>query len=131
MPLKSLTKFITTALTKYKRQRVAAVVDSYIKATENHITRIAPLGLSLYRDVAQTVIDKTYENPEPLLQFVKAVDGLNKHYGEAVATTVKARIDAINAEVASSADGPEFTAVFSAIADMCSDTNPEPAPSIH
>lgn len=130
MNVKTITNYITGVLTKYKRQRVANVVDAYAKATEAHITRFAPLVLSLYRDVAQTVIDKTYENPEPLLDFIKAANALHDHYGKDIVKTVKARIEAIEA-AATSEELPEVTALIDAISDMCSDTNDAPAPSVH
>lgn len=130
MNIKTITNYITGVLTKYKRQRVANVVDAYAKATEAHITRFAPLALSLYRDVAQTVIDKTYENPEPLLEFIKAVNALHDHYGEDIVKTVKARMEAIEANAANE-ESPEMTALFDAISDMCSDTNDAPTPSAH
>lgn len=130
MNIKTITNYITGILTKYKRQRVANVVDAYAKATEAHITRFAPLALSLYRDVAQTVIDKTYENPEPLLDFIKAANALHDHYGEDIVKTVKARMEAIEATT-SNEDFPEMTALIDAVADMCSDTNDAPTPSVH
>lgn len=131
MNIKTITNYITGVLTKYKRQRVANVVDAYAKAAEAHLVRFAPLALLLYRDVAQTVIDKTYENPEPLLDFIKAVNGLHDHYGEDIVKTVKARIEAIEGHVANEQESPEMTALFDAISDMCSDTNDAPAPSVH
>lgn len=130
MNLKTITNYITGALTKYKRQRVANVVDAYAKAAEAHLVRLAPVAISLYRDVAQTVVDKTYENPEPLLEFIRAANALHAHYGENVVKTVKARMEAIEAAV-NNDDSPEMTALITAIADMCSDTNSAPAPSVH
>lgn len=130
MNIKTVTNYITGVLTKYKRQRVANVVDAYVKATEAHIVRFAPLGLLLYRDVAQTVIDKTYKNPEPLLDFIRAANALHDHYGEDIVKTVKARIEAIEAAAASE-ELPEVTALVDALSDMCSDTNDAPAPSVH
>lgn len=131
MNIKTVTIYITGILTKYKRQRVANVVDAYAKAAEAHVVRFAPLALLLYRDVAQTVIDKTYENPEPLLEFIKAANALNDHYGEDVVKTVKARIEAIEAHVANEEESTEMTALFNAISDMCSDTNDALTPSVH
>lgn len=130
MNIKTITNYITGVLTKYKRQRVANVVDAYAKAAEAHIVRFAPLGLLLYRDVAQTVIDKTYENPEPLLEFIRAANALHAHYGEDIVKTVKARVEAIEAEMANEQESPETAALFAAIADMCADTN-DAAHSVH
>ena len=130
MNIKTITNYITGVLTKYKRQRVANVVDAYAKAAEAHIVRFAPVAFSLYRDVAQTVIDKTYENPEPLLEFIKAANALHAHYGEDVVKTVKARMEAIDAAV-NDDDFPEMTALITAVADMCADSNDAPAPSVH
>ena len=122
MNIKTITNYITGVLTKYKRQRVANVVDAYAKATEAHLMRFAPLALSVYRDVAQTVINKTYENPEPLLKFIRAANALHAHYGEDVAKTAKARIEAIKVAVDND-DFPEMAALVTAVADMCNDTN--------
>lgn len=130
MNIKSITNYITGALTKYKRQRVANVVDAYAKAAEAHIVRFAPVAFSLYRDVAQTVIDKTYENPEPLLEFIKAANALHAHYGEDVVKTVKARMEAIDIAV-NDDNFPEMTALITAVADMCADANDAPTPSVH
>ena len=130
MRIKAITNYITGVLTKYKRQRVANVVDAYAKAAEAHLVRFAPVAISLYRDVAQTVIDKTYENPEPLLDFIRAANALHDHYGEDIVKTVKARMEAIEVAV-SNDDSPEMTALVTAITDMCTDTNDAPAPSVH
>lgn len=130
MNIKSITNYITGALTKYKRHRVANVVDAYAKAAEAHIVRFAPVAFSLYRDVAQTVIDKTYENPEPLLEFIKAANALHAHYGEDVVKTVKARMEAIDIAV-NDDNFPEMTALITAVADMCADANDAPTPSVH
>lgn len=130
MNIKAITNYITGALTKYKRQRVANVVDAYAKAAEAHIVRFAPVAISLYRDVAQTVIDKTYENPEPLLDFIRATNALHAHYGKDIVKTVKARMEAIEATV-NDDDFPEMTALVTAVADMCADANDVPAPSVH
>lgn len=128
MNIKAITNYITGILTKYKRQRVANVVDAYAKAAEAHIVRFAPVAISLYRDVAQTVIDKTYENPEPLLDFIRAANALHAHYGENIVKTVKARMEAVEAAVGSN-DFPEMTALITAVADMCTDANDAPATS--
>ena len=130
MNIKAITNYITGVLTKYKRQRVANVVDAYAKAAEAHLVRFAPVAISLYRDVAQTVIDKTYENPEPLLDFIKAANALHAHYGEDIVKTVKARMEAIDVAV-NDDDFPEMTALVTAVTDMCSDTNDTLAPSVH
>lgn len=130
MNIKTITNYITGVLTKYKRQRVANVVDAYAKAAEAHLVRFAPVAISLYRDVAQTVIDKTYENPEPLLEFIRAANALHAHYGEDVVKTVKARMEAIDVAV-NNDDFPEMTALVTTVADMCSDTNDALAPSVH
>lgn len=129
MNIKTVTNYITGVLTKYKRQRVANVVDAYAKAAEAHIVRFAPVAISLYRDVAQTVIDKTYENPQPLLDFIKAANALHAHYGDDIVKTVKARMEAIEATV-NDDSFPEMTALITAVADMCSDTN-DAAHSVH
>ena len=82
--IKSLIAFTKNAVAKYKAQRVKSVVDSYIGLADAQIVTIVPAIMEFYRRTAHTVVDKTYENPEPAAQLLEALDNAAKHYGPAL-----------------------------------------------
>lgn len=51
---------------------------------------IVPAVLDFYRRSATVIVDKTYENPEPAVQLLEALDRAAKHYGPALITEFKA-----------------------------------------
>lgn len=84
MSIKSIISAARNAVTKYKAQRVKAVVDSYIGLADAQVVMIVPAVLDFYRRSATVVVDKTYENPEPAVQLLEALDQAVKHYGPAL-----------------------------------------------
>lgn len=82
--IKSIAKFATNAITKYKAQRVKDVVSQYFAAVDTQVTTALPVAVEFYRGVATTIVDKTFEDPKPALQLVAAVQAVSEHYGPAL-----------------------------------------------
>lgn len=120
---KSITTFVTNAVTKYKAQRVRAVVDQYIGLADAQVVMMVPVALEFYRNSAHVIVDKTFEDPKPALQLVAALDAMTKHYGPALG----AEFDALNAKLeapsASSLVLQRVEALFKAIEDLTTDVN--------
>ena len=120
---KSITTFVTNAVTKYKAQRVRAVVDQYIGLADAQVVMMVPVALEFYRNSAHVIVDKTFEDPKPALQLVAALDAVAKHYGPALG----AEFDALNAKLeapsASSLVLQRVEALFKAIEDLTTDVN--------
>lgn len=87
--IKSIAKFATDAITKYKAQRVKDVVTQYIGLADAQVVAAVPVALEFYRNSAHVIIDKTFENPEPALKLIEALDAVTKHYGPALRTEFK------------------------------------------
>ena len=66
---KSITTFITNAVTKYKAQRVRDVVSQYYAAVDAQVTTTLPVAIEFYRGVATAVVDKTFEDPALSAEF--------------------------------------------------------------
>lgn len=86
---KSITSFVTNAVTKYKAQRVKDVVTQYIGLADAQVVMTVPVALEFYRNSAHIIVDKTFENPEPALKLIEALDAVAKHYGPALKTEFK------------------------------------------
>ena len=86
---KSITSFVTNAVTKYKAQRVKDVVTQYIGLADAQVVITVPVALEFYRNSAHIIVDKTFENPEPALKLIEALDAVAKHYGPALKTEFK------------------------------------------
>ena len=86
---KSITSFVTNAVTKYKAQRVKDVVTQYIGLADAQVAMTVPVALEFYRTSAHIIVDKTFENPEPALKLIEALDAVAKHYGPALKTEFK------------------------------------------
>ena len=56
---------------------------------------LVPVALEFYRDAAHKIVDKTFENPEPALKLVEALDAVSKHYGP----TLRAEFEAFSAKL--------------------------------
>ena len=90
MSIKSIITFAKNAVTKYKAQRVKDVVTQYIGLADAHAVVTVPAALEFYRNSAHVIIDKTFENPEPALKLIEALDAVTKHYGPALIDEFKA-----------------------------------------
>lgn len=86
----SIVTFAKNAVTKYKAQRVKDVVTQYIGLADAQVVVAIPVALGFYRNSAHIIVDKTFENPEPALKLIEALDAVAKHYGPALKTEFKA-----------------------------------------
>ena len=87
---KSIITFAKNAVTKYKAQRVKDVVTQYIGLADAQVVMAVPVALEFYRNSAHMIVDKTFENPEPALKLIEALDAVTKHYGPALSDEFKA-----------------------------------------
>ena len=85
----SITTFAKNAVTKYKAQRVKDVVTQYIGLADAQVVMAVPVALEFYRNSAHVIVDKTFENPEPALKLIEALDAVTKHYGPALSAEFK------------------------------------------
>lgn len=127
--MNKLIKAISDAVSKYKQARVEAAVAAYAKATEAHMLRIAPMVVAIYKDVADTIVTKTYEDSTPLTEFLTAAQKLTDHYGPAVMASYTARITQVMKATGNIDKTPEMTALVQSIEDLTTDVNEQPAPA--
>lgn len=121
--IKSIAKFATDAITKYKAQRVKDVVTQYFTAVDAQATTILPVAVEFYRGVATTIVDKTFENPAPALQLVAAVQAVSEHYGPALKTEFNVLSTKLEELGASPVVLQRVEALFKAIEDLTTDVN--------
>ena len=101
----SIITFAKNAVTKYKAQRVKDVVNQYIGLADAQVVVAMPVALEFYRNSAHVIIDKTFENPEPALKLIEALDAVAKHYGPAL----KAEFEEFSAELEERGASPVIT----------------------
>lgn len=101
----SIISFAKNAVTKYKAQRVKDVVNQYIGLADAQVVVAMPAVLEFYRNSAHTIVDKTFENPEPALKLIEALDAVTKHYGPAL----KAEFEEFSAELEARGASPVVT----------------------
>ena len=101
----SIISFAKNAVTKYKAQRVKDVVNQYIGLADAQVVVAMPAVLGFYRNSAHIVVDKTFENPEPALKLIEALDAVTKHYGPAL----KAEFEEFSAELEARGASPVIT----------------------
>ena len=121
--IKSIAKFATNAVTKYKAQRVHDVVTQYCAAVDTQVTTTLPVAIEFYRGVATAIVDKTFEDPKPALQLVAAVQAVSEHYGPALRAefyTLSTKLEALGADPAIL---QRVEALFKAIEDLTTDVN--------
>ena len=85
----SIITFAKNAVTKYKAQRVKDVVTQYVGLVDAQVVVAMPVALGFYRNSAHIIVDKTFENPEPALKLIEALDAVAKHYGPALSAEFK------------------------------------------
>ena len=123
MSIKSIISFARNAVTKYKAQRVKSVVDSYIGLADAQVVMLVPVALEFYRDAAHKIVDKTFEDPEPALKLVEALDAVSKHYGP----TLRAEFEAFSAKLeergASSVVTKRIEALVAAVEALTNDAS--------
>ena len=101
----SIITFAKNAVTKYKAQRVKDVVTQYIGLADAQVVVAMPVALGFYRNSAHIIVDKTFENPEPALKLIEALDAVTKHYGPAL----KAEFEEFSAELEARGASPVVT----------------------
>ena len=101
----SIISFAKNAVTKYKAQRVKDVVTQYVSLVDAQVVMTVPVALEFYRNSAHIIVDKTFENPEPALKFIEALDAVTKHYGPAL----KAEFEEFSAELEARGASPVVT----------------------
>ena len=101
----SIISFAKNAVTKYKAQRVKDVVNQYIGLADAQVVVAMPAVLGFYRNSAHIIVDKTFENPEPALKLIEALDAVIKHYGPAL----KAEFEEFSAELEERGASPVIT----------------------
>ena len=120
---KSITTFVTNAVTKYKAQRVRDVVSQYCAAVDAQVTTTMPVAVEFYRGVATAVVDKTFEDPKPALQLAAALDAVTKHYGPALSAEFEMLSTKLEERGASPVMIQRVEAFFKAIEDLTTDIN--------
>ena len=120
---KSITSFVTNAVTKYKAQRVRDVVSQYCATVDAQVLSTMPVAIEFYRGCATVVVDKTFENPAPALQLVAAVQAVSEHYGPAL----RAEFDVLSTKLEERGADPAMLqrveALFKALEDLTTDVN--------
>ena len=90
LKFKAIATFVTNAVTKYKAQRVRDVISQYRDTVDTQVTIVLPVITEFYKNVATSVVDKTFEDPKPALQLIEALDAVTKHYGPALSDEFEA-----------------------------------------
>lgn len=121
--IKSITQFVTNAITKYKAQRVRDVVSQYCAAVDAQAMNTFPVAVEFYRGVATAIVDKTFEDPTPALQLMSAVQAVSEHYGPAL----KAEFEVLSTKLEERGADPAMLqrveALVKAIEDLTTDVN--------
>ena len=120
---KSITTFVTNAVTKYKAQRVRDVVSQYCATVDAQVTTTLPVAVEFYRNVATAIVDKTFEDPKPALQLIEALDAVTKHYGPALSVEFEMLSTKLEALGASPVMLQRVEALFKSIEDLTTDVN--------
>ena len=121
--IKSITTFVTNAITKYKAQRVKDVVTQYFGLADAQVVMTVPVALEFYRNSAHVIVDKTFENPEPALKLIEALDAVAKHYGPALSAEFEVLSTKLEALGASPVMLQRVEALFKAIEGLTTDVN--------
>ena len=119
----SIITFAKNAVTKYKAQRVKDVVNQYIGLADAQVVTAVPVALEFYRNSAHMIVDKTFENPEPALKLIEALDAVTKHYGPALSDEFKAFNTKLEERGASSVVTKRIEALIAAVEAMNNDAS--------
>ena len=120
---KSITTFVTNAVTKYKAQRVRDVVSQYCAAMDVQVTTTLPVAIEFYRGATTAIVDKTFEDPKPALQLVAAVQAVSEHYGPALSAEFDVLSTKLEERGADPAMLQRVEALFKAIEGLTTDVN--------
>ncbi len=119
----SIITFAKNAVTKYKAQRVKDVVTQYIGLADAQVVMAVPVALEFYRNSAHMIVDKTFENPEPALKLIEALDAVTKHYGPALSDEFKAFSTKLEERGASPVITKRIEALIAAVEAMNNDAS--------
>lgn len=119
----SIIAFAKNAVTKYKAQRVKDVVTQYIGLADAQVVMAVPVALEFYRNSAHMIVDKTFENPEPALKLIEALDAVTKHYGPALSDEFKAFSTKLEERGASPVVTKRIEALIAAVEAMNNDAS--------
>lgn len=75
---------IQAAVTQYRAQRVRDVVDGYMNAVGIQASSSIPIIIEGYRGLATALVDKTFEDPKPIINLIAAIENAAIHYGPAI-----------------------------------------------
>lgn len=117
----SIITFAKNAVTKYKAQRVKDVVTQYIGLADAQVVVAMPVALGFYRNSAHIIVDKTFENPEPALKLIEALDAVAKHYGPALKAEFKEFSDELEERGASPVITKRIEALVAAVEALTND----------
>ena len=120
---KSIVTFAKNAVTKYKAQRVKDVVTQYVGLADAQVVVAVPVALEFYRNSAHVIVDKTFENPEPALKLIEALDAVAGHYGPALIDEFKAFSTKLEERGADPAMLQRVEALFKAVEALTTDVN--------
>ncbi len=121
--IKSLINAVRNAVAKYKAQRVKDVVTQYIGLADAQVVVAVPVALEFYRNSAHVIIDKTFENPEPALKLIEALDAVAEHYGPALVDEFKAFSTKLEERGASPVVTKRIEALVAAVQAMTNDVS--------
>jgi hypothetical protein len=124
---KSIITFAKNAVTKYKAQRVKDVVTQYIGLADAQVVMAVPVALEFYRNSAHVIVDKTFENPEPALNLIEALDAVTKHYGPALSAEFKAFSTKLEERGASPVVTSRIEALMQSVNDLTTDVSEDKA----
>lgn len=119
----SIITFAKNAVTKYKAQRVKDVVTQYVSLADAQFVMTVPVALEFYRNSAHVIVDKTFENPEPALKLVEALDAVTKHYGPALSDEFEAFSAKLEGRGVSLVVTKRIEALLKAIEGLTTDVN--------
>ena len=114
---------VRTTIAKYKAQRVKDVVTEYVSIADAQVVTCVPTALEFYRDAAHIIVDKTFENPEPALKLIEALDAVAKHYGPELKELTNSAVTKLEAQGASPAVTKRIEAFVKALETMREDVN--------
>lgn len=127
MSIASIIASARNTITKYKARRVHDVINSYIGLVDAQVVMIVPAVLDFYRRSATVIVDKTYENPEPAVQLLEALDRAVKHYGPALTAEFKAFSVELEEQGASPVITKRIEALIQSINDLATDATEDKA----
>lgn len=77
---KQFTAFVHKYVVQRKADQMHQVIDSY----EAAVTVTTPIIITAYADMAHTIVDKTVERPDLLINLATALSNIIDHYGPAL-----------------------------------------------